>query len=326
MGGALNGTAERYIFGDVAFIGKISDMGWMLVELFFIISGLLAYRAYFNKITDGEGIKNFYLKRCKRLLPMTVLTTMVMAIGQWCFFTEKGGYWMNLGNCSLSELLPHLLGVNIWMGSGCFAFNQPTWYISVCLFCYIVFWLISAANRNADRKWLFFIPVYCGALIGKLEFGFCNSMMARGLLGFFIGVILAIILEKNYSKEVYITLSIVVLIFVAVLYNVIGENIFGNVLWVLEFFVFPAIIVLAIKSKICEKIFNRRLFYYLGNISFGIYIWDIPIFFWVSYINQKFNLNYSLDSLKTFLAILIIHIVVGIVSYEIVEKRLFIYI
>lgn len=323
IGGALSGTTEKYIFENTVLIGKISDIGWMLVEFFFIVSGLLAYWAYFNKITEGEGIRTFYLKRCKRLLPMTMITTIVMAIGQWSFFNANGVYWMSMGNCSLSELLPHMLGVNIWIGTGCFAFNQPTWYISVCLFCYIVFWLIAVANRKVDRKWLFLVPVYCGAVVGTIGVAFCNPLMARGLLGFFIGVILAIFLEKNYSSKVYISSSIIVLIFVAVLHNTMGWKVFGNVLWVLEFFVFPAIIVLTTKIKVCEKIFNRKFFYYLGNISFGIYIWDIPIFFWISYINQKFSLNCSLNSLKTFWAILIIHIVVGSVSYEIIEKRLF---
>lgn len=65
--------------------------GWMLTDLFFILSGMTFVAAYKNKITLGViSFHDFMINRIKRLFPMMVISTIVMTIMEYIHYIYRG--------------------------------------------------------------------------------------------------------------------------------------------------------------------------------------------------------------------------------------------
>ena len=65
--------------------------GWMLTDLFFILSGMTFAIAYRKRIADGQlSFHGFITNRIKRLFPMMIISTVVMTIMEYMYYECRG--------------------------------------------------------------------------------------------------------------------------------------------------------------------------------------------------------------------------------------------
>src|SRR4028119_1551759 len=63
---------QRSNFGHPDWVTKLNNIGWTGVDLFFVLSGFLIASQLFQQINNSQtiSIKNFYLKRFFRVIPV----------------------------------------------------------------------------------------------------------------------------------------------------------------------------------------------------------------------------------------------------------------
>ena len=83
--------------------------------------------------------------------------------------------------------------------------NNPTWYISVLLLCYLFFYILFkvAKKLKIDEMYLYATMIFIGLSINKyaIQLPFFNTDVCRGYYSFFWGVILARIMPR--IQEIY---------------------------------------------------------------------------------------------------------------------------
>ena len=312
------------LFDNVPFINKLSIYGYMLVELFFIISGFLFLVSYFNKIKEKDlSIKTFLKKRYIRLIFVGAITTFVMFLLQQSYYMLNGDFWI-WGNNDLGNLLLQLIGVQYWLEPGIVSLNNAVWYISVLLLCYIVFFYISKLVVKKKNIFIFLLPIVAALIVQKcnLNIPILNYNVTRGIISFGIGVFIGC-LSKNLNNRKFITIfSLVSLFVIGMLYIFLGDQVVGNLLLLLTFIIYPLLILSLISIDNKLEFINTKFTKYLGNLSFGIYLWNLPIQLSTVLLNQIFDFGFNYNSVYFFLIQIVIHILIAVLSYHLFERKM----
>lgn len=319
-----NDFPDVTLFANLPFVNRLSVYGYMLVELFFIISGFLFFTSYFNKIKNNNlTIDSFLKKRYIRLIFVSGITTFVMFILQQSYYLKNNSFWM-WGNNDLVNLLFQVSGIQFWLEPNIVSLNNAVWYISVLLFCYIVFFYISKLVIKKKNIFIFLIPILVAFLVQKynLNIPLMNYNVTRGLISFGVGVFLSCLINGLKGKKNISLFSFIILFILGLLYIFLDDSIVGNLFLFLTFIVYPLLILFLVSIDNKLKFINNKFTKYLGNLSFGIYLWNLPIQLTTILLNQIFKFNFNYNSLYFFLIQVAIHIFVAIISYNLFEKKL----
>lgn len=278
-----------------------------LTEFFFIASGILFFIAYVPKIKNNKmNFQEFFINRTKRLFPYVAVTSLIMWILQVICYNTTGEPWGSIGTIKFSEVIINILT----FGRGIMktqSLNGPAWYISVLMFCYIIGYFITKLYIKTNNKLVYLIPLIIGLGIHVSvpfdgEVIFINGTVARGLINFFEGILIYIILDKydNINKKLKTTLKItsliIIIMSIIVLNNKNNFMYIGDIDLYHSFIIIPALIYLSYNSKIIEKISNNKFTTYIGNLSFDIYMMNF-IILCASYLIIK-NLNITPEQLE----------------------------
>lgn len=303
----------------------LTDFGFLFVELFFIVSGFLFYLNYFPKIKKKMKFSDFFIKRYSRLIPVVIITSIIMFFLQQSYNLIFKEFWI-WDNNDFSNLLLQITGMRYWLIPTT-SLNNAVWYISVLLFCYIIYYFITQFVIKKKNKWIFFLPLLFILFIkySKIPVSFLNSFMIRGILSFSVGVIFGcfFVRIKNFTKPLLI--SFMSIIFFLMLYGVFHAQVLGEMYIYTNFFLFPSILLffLSLESKMKwqpnEKM--TRMIKYFGSLSFGIFVWNLPIQCGAALIDRVFDLNLNYGSWEIFLLQFLIHIIFAVMNYHVIEKQ-----
>lgn len=305
-------------FKYVSFYGGKFNFGY-IVELFFIISGLLTYK-YISKITINTRLWEFFEGKVKRIVPLLVISVFVEAILRYVHEVVINGteFSRNLVDIVINMLGGQSLGI---ISNN--AVNQPTWYLSVLLMCYICFFISTSLSKrlNINNKYLYICMVILGVIINtySLEFVFLNRALSRGYFSFFLGVLLAEYIEKpNKSKWEYIVAVLPVLFLWLLKYKpdflASGDFYFYSImLWI------PIIIVL--ESNVANTVFQSKWINVLGKASFSVYLWNEPLSV-VRGILAVMIPTIDLCKLSSAVIFTICNWIVGLLSFYLIEKNI----
>ena len=204
-----------------------------IVEFFFIISGFLCAQKI--KETREISFESFMRKKIRRLYPMAVLSvlciTLLMLFDFFAFGRFENGLIPDVFKFFNSTLITFSGGA-VKVGRG---INNPLWYVSVLMLCYIVFYcLLQISEKNGIKEIYLFILV-CSLGIGihdyEISLPFLNESSGRGYAAFFYGTILYYI-YKNYSHRFINLISYFTLIICFILgkiyYNAFFEYEWGG--------------------------------------------------------------------------------------------------
>lgn len=259
-----------------------------LVELFFIISGYFAYRSTL-KILNGGGIREFWERKYLRFLPMLVICGVACLVIQYIysrFINTEAVFAFTLWN-----VISSFFGFERWFDTA-LMINNPMWYVSVLLLCFVIqFFVTCLAKRKSFLLFAYGSMVVIGLVMRGIcqnqgiNFPFVNIYISRGLVCFFLGLIIAHIfmgdgfVGRNVAGP-FLQLAAIILVALFMLLYSIKRNLVtgsGDTLYfTLCFLVYPALLVIC-KNPVLNRILSVRILHPIGGIAYNMYVWHVPL-------------------------------------------------
>lgn len=250
-----------------------------LVELFFIISGIVIWPEI-EKIRIGNSFKDFFLKRYLRFLPTVALSVIcyeiLLVIYRIKIGTDLVGSEINWGGTLIAAL-----SLQCW-GFPNPTINNPVWYVSVLLLCYIILFIIifiSKKFRVLRFEYLCFFMIIVGGIIitNEWEYPLLNLYTGRGFYAFFTGVLLYELMRSWKCWLRYLITGIVTLGITLALIFLPDITKAGTVNWygtniILVFLYYPAML-LFLDNPLTVTLLSRSWIAFLAKISFGAFVW-----------------------------------------------------
>ena len=295
-----------------------------LVEFFFILSGLLAVK-YIKYIQEGLAFKDFFQKKYVRLFPLMAASAVVyeVLIYLFGFFNVQEFHWMFSLDINIWGTVITALGIQ---AGGAFAnpqINNPLWYVSVLLLCYILLYVVvrvgKKKNINVGYLVIFMIFLAVGIRTYGIAFPFFNVQSAKGYIPFFFGVLIGMFFENRDSKKKEVVVSILVITILLMLIIFQYDNVESNIDYVMTFLFYPALITI-FNSATAKKIFSFKIFHILGNISYGMFVWHVDLILAMFIAISALNLEVNIYSRVAMYLFAVVCILVGILSHYLYER------
>lgn len=305
----------------INFYGGYITWGY-IVELFFVISGFLMYK-YIKIISERKiSVKEWYLKRALRLLPMVVISVLVYDIALCVYHKIDYVDRFIIFNKPLDIKGSILTCIGLQEGFGV-KVNSPLWYVSVLIICYMIFYLITYISAYLKIKpYIFYLAM---AVAGVVIFQTRTTAIlatyntSRGYYSFFTGVLLACLLNKIKSEKLVLSISLVIIAAFAAVFRFEPQDIIGIENYLLTFLLYPAIVAVSQQSFV-KQLFRNKLWGEVGAVSYGVYIWHVPmLLIWFTIIDI-FDITVDFADTTTIAAFLAAVVVVAVISYYFVEK------
>ncbi len=302
--------------------------GYVGVDIFFVISGFLITSIILKDYQSGVfTLKDFWLRRIRRILPVLILVVIVtLIVGQHLLYAPDVS---NLGSQGIASLLS-FANINQWLQSGNYwgytAENSPllhTWSLSVEEQFYLFFPILILLSLRYCKQWL--IPiVFVLSSISLLLF-FYGSKNHPDATFYLVptrawelgtGALLGLLLfhKKTYVKSNQFLSCIGLVLVIGSFYFLNGDS--GITQWLFIPVAGAALIILFSQSK--DSWVNRLLVFkpivYVGKISYSLYLWHWPVL-----VLSK-NLTLKTGVLYSNLFLLLIIVVLSVLSYHFIEQ------
>jgi peptidoglycan/LPS O-acetylase OafA/YrhL len=136
----------------------------LFVDLFFVVSGFVIARQYYDSVSDGAAIGRFLWRRLARIYPLHLATLafyVVIALALSFGISRTD----NPARYPMSDLPAQILLLHAFVGER-LTFNFPSWSLSAEMFCYLLFPLMVAitARRKALVIALFVVPALANSV------------------------------------------------------------------------------------------------------------------------------------------------------------------
>jgi peptidoglycan/LPS O-acetylase OafA/YrhL len=305
----------------------IFHKGQEAVYVFFVLSGFLIIRAlYIEKSTTGSiNIKNFYIRRVLRILPLYIFI-LLSGILYYNFFLKLIGIYYvadyDVANTVLLCLffLPNV-AAKLYHPGGII---EVLWSIGIEEQFYIIIAPILAYLRaNFFVKVLFYFSVFYFLLVASSFFPILKKYDFFYFY-FSFGGLLAVLNEKY---KIHLLINKYLKLFLFILFIIYFTTTFFSAFSFISYHLITMIVIgffiLSISFNPIYKIENKFIDY-LGKISYGIYMFHSIVMQLVGFILLKLKnmivlSNITLIILSYFLVILIT-IITSHLSYQYFEK------
>lgn len=306
-------------------LNNFVGMGAIYMSGFFILSGFVLFINYKEKnIVEERNIKKFYLKRFISIFPLYYFVSLM--------------YIIFIGDNSLIQdifLFPiELLGLQtVFTSLFNVSHNGGTWFISCIMFAYLLYPFFQQVALKFSNKskiriilLLMFILIYSPIIVYKFDvFNIYSNPFFR-ILEFFIGVLVASIVDDVYNNKKYRFLfqikSCLIEFIILFLIIIIGIklNFLVNDYNGYNFIVIPmfVLMILGLSKISLNNLNNSKIIKYLSEISYSYFL--AQFFTWpiVKLIIKKYQI-YS-NNQKILLCV-IICLLIAILLHELVEKK-----
>ena len=293
------------------------------VSYFLILSGFVMIIAYFNKQKQHIDAMKYYINRFARIFPL-YLFALFLVVVQYA----ASGYEIKLRDVVLGSL-----GIHAWYPPSSFTLNFPGWSLSVELFFYALFpfllnrfytrfswqkvalivafiWILSQIFINAALV----SPFYKGELTNSYFFLFyfpllhVNQFLVGNLAGLYV-----MFLYKGAGRNYDFVILSILLVFVALIKADLYITYHNGLLAVL--FV-PLIVLITLNTGYITRLFSRKAFIFLGEISFSIYILQYPVYLFCIRIFESAGIQ---SKALIFYSYLVFLIIVSALCYRFIE-------
>jgi peptidoglycan/LPS O-acetylase OafA/YrhL len=252
------------------------------VDFFFILSGFVIAKVYLNKIHNAEQFGRFIWRRFARLYPLHLLTLMIgiaggILIGHRGLQEGTNPEIFSSTAIFANLTLTHSLGITNY-GS----FNIPSWSISAEMFVYMLFpfFALMATRLPTIISAMLIVGYVIVTVLIRDHLGLRDWTLTwydlgalRAVPTFFTGVLIAKILSttgKNFAPPIWLAHAAFALSLVPMHFNIRDE--FALVAFGLVVFLAAASEQNGAKSKL-----QGAQFVHLGDASYSLYMWHMPI-------------------------------------------------
>ena len=318
--------------GDISPLYNVFEVSYangdLLVELFFMLSGIGMMIGYKNKIQSQNLLfKDFAVKRVQKLYPLHLLTLLLVIPFQIMHLNATGNTFV-YKNFDVYHFILNFLGLQNGFFGTEWSFNSPSWCISIFLMLYALFYLLiykSKSDTSIAVKFSIAAIIGIGILIAHINYPVLNPLTARGLASFSVGVLVYYAYENKHKLN-YLAIGIVMLIFWVFVYilirttnlSFIGSKL--NLDLFLILLVYPAFILSVLFIKPLNKLFSLKPLVYLGKISMSVYLLHFPIQLIIRVIDIYFNLNIDYTNIFFYLIYITIVLFFAIIYSDFISE------
>jgi len=306
--------------------------GYVGVDVFFVISGYLITRILLHDLENNSfSIRDFYVRRIRRLIPALVVTTALTVLAGMVILSPK--HLRELGVSSIFTTLS-LSNFHFTFSTGYFETSSKikpllhTWSLGVeeqfYLFWPVSLWFAIRALRLRPMLLpLIGIAAVCGLLLSEYWIG-RNPTQAYFLLPFrihqFLIGALAVMLERRLPTVNSLAATIVCVVGLAAI--LLGAVIFDEQTRFPGFAsLAPAmgaflVILAGEHSPIAKRILGFSMLAWVGRLSYSIYLAHWPVIAYARYLSAE--PTFGMAEKWTLLAI---SVVMGALLHHGVETR-----
>lgn len=295
-----------------------------VVGYFFVLSGFVMIIAY-NKKKDVL-FSDFIKKRIARIYPIYMIA-LCLSVSLYFLFKMPLNY---------TELIMNIFMIQSWFPGSALSLNSPGWSLAVEFFFYLSFPILFAFYRKANYKiisitiityWVLSQVLIYYLMSSGFDKGFpshshdfvyyfpiihLNEFLVGNLAGLFYFRRIESHINRNYDWWI---LGVIFLLFL-VFKHPLELNYFDGLLAVL--FV-PFILLISLNSGAITNIMQRKIFVFLGDISYGMYILQMPIH---TFSIGLFSHIYIENEQVQFYLFCLTLIIISAISYKYIEMPL----
>ncbi|CZF78831.1 Acyltransferase family protein [Grimontia celer] len=289
--------------GSIASSTQFLEVGFIWVDLFFILSGFVmmhVYRNYFDGGTTQGNWRSFIWLRFSRIYPLFLATVLVLVL--WESFKHVNnvsfyggpllGAW-GINGISAFEgpfnrgdaLLANLFLVQGISTHSSLTWNFPAWSLSVEWLSYILFPLIAAMlGKSAKRGfWLPLLMILVffsmASQLGTVDLTNGLNALFRALCGFSIGMWMSLIVLPSVVKR-FANNDITMFAIVAGILYLLHQG--AAVQQAMIVYLLFAVLVLFGANQVERRslflaVFDNRATRFLGDISYSVYLWHAVV-------------------------------------------------
>jgi peptidoglycan/LPS O-acetylase OafA/YrhL len=307
----------------------IFSRGYLGVDIFFVISGfVITQRIYIDYISYNKIlIKDFFIRRLKRIFPVLffiiILTLILFSIFGPIGYLKSNFLTSFFSIIGLSNIYFLIKEKNYFDT----VFDDPlghTWSLGVeeqfyIFYPFILYFLFKNIKFNIEKRIIFiffiffifliFLSFFFSKINPELVFYFPIFRFwefLAGCLTFFIYS------NFNINKNGFLSFSCLCLIII-ILFLDLPEN--YTVYLSINFLIviFSSMLILFYQKNFLNKIFlENKLTIFIGNISYSLYLWHLPIIYFV----ELYFGNYYKNILS-----FPISIILSIITYHFIENK-----
>ncbi|WP_313359964.1 acyltransferase [Empedobacter sp.] len=293
--------------------------GYLGVDIFFVISGfLITGIVYKDFLENNYSIKEFYIRRIRRILPLVLIVEVFALILGYFFMLpddlENLGQSVVATNFFANNVLQFITTGNYWDVVNDYKPMLHTWSLGIEEQYYLLFPLIFLFISKKKNLLSYILVVL--TILSVLYYIFEGNqafkfyMLPTRFFQISIGGLSALFIQKFKKNAVIADVSFVlVLILVFVNLNVKDEFLaIFSVLLTCSFIIFNT------TGSVINKILTIKPIVFLGTISFSIYMWHQVIISFYRYIFSY------LISPSAIVFLLLIIFILSVLSYYFIEE------
>ncbi|MBJ7308744.1 acyltransferase family protein [Rugamonas sp. CCM 8940] len=255
-------------------IGIINN-GYLMVELFFVLSGYVIFSAYGEKLYSTKDLLRFQFLRFGRLYFVHLTFLMIflaIEISKYIASTKMGGPSIRTVPFSENSLTAFVQQIFLAQALGptgnALSFNGQAWSISVEFYTYLLFALIIFLCRKVKFQVFSALIVMSLLLLAtKSTYGFEGVL--KCLAGFFIGCVTAHLTKKS-TLALPSYFSAIIFAAIALFLQFKPFQKFDIAIYFLTAALIASI-VLAPKGLL-NTVLKQRVLVWLGVISYSVYM------------------------------------------------------
>jgi len=292
------------LFNQITFFNNC----YLMVEIFFVLSGFVIHRTYQKKITTLKKLLEFWFLRFGRLYPIHLIFLfgyLLLEFIKYLLVSKVGAAYkiqpFNDQNYIEAFILNLFLMQGLWNHYKDYPlFNGPAWSISVEFYTYFVFALINLKFYQFKHYFYLGISAFSIYFLIKGDLFYLSFGFLRCLAGFFIGCLVSECININrFNINKYI--SFICLAIIIVLLSVKNQNNTN-----LDFLIyFPTALLIYSLCKRPDGHLNKALkmkfLIWLGTISYSVYMSHYIILRINDIIETKILLNFMSFSVFPYL-------------------------
>ena len=291
-----------------SLVPELYEYGHLAVELFFMLSGFGIVLGYEHRIVEnGIDFSTYLKKRVSKIFPIMIAALIVLTalMGINIYKTGNAFYFNDTSTYSVYYFFLHLFGMQ-YIFSTRMSFNAPTWFISVILLCYVIYYVVVYMFKGIKNAMVYVYGTFFifGGVMVSSGISIPISNIGRGIVCFFAGCIIAKIYEHkdilNTKLIGYLAFGICIIAFA--LGKIYGfEKAWGNVQMTVILVFFPMLIISVLFLSWLQKILSLGVLKFLGRLSMCIYFWHFPMQYLIEDIRVCLGLNINYSSKKMWL-------------------------
>ena len=281
---------------EIPLVKPLTDLTPYMISFFFVLSGFVMTLVYYHP-GNRFNYRDFWVARVSRIYPIHLLSLALACIH----------YADVLGKIKPLEYFSAVFLFQAWIPQYALTFNFPAWTLSVEMFFYLLFpFLVMFAIRQPLRRMIWIsliiwavnqifrqILIHSGFNVNPAFIAYFPLLHLDAFLLGLVGGIWFLTEGKNLVIKPSINL-LFMLASVGVIVLLVGIFKVGNRLGAINGFFSPLfvliILTLCFDQSVITRVLSQRWLVKLGESSYSLYIFHIPVLWIINDILLKFGI------------------------------------